>query len=273
MRHELPHGGPVFRPAVQEQDRGFALWVTRGDYVNLAPRDYNLSMTDGRLADHLAFVSIRAASASWRRAHPADARQVPETAPPEEPESVPREVGSLALTSQVRAIPTPCSNWFHIQNYFMNESDSSAATELGGLIGEFMVELHRYDRGRTLPLLHRSGLTTPQVATLEILRQPKTLSTVAKELGLSLPAASQMVDKLVRKTLVARTEGLVDRRQRSIVANAQGRSLVRRIGAARAARFDASLGSLSPTLRTRLQVVLVDVVEALRQARSEEEKP
>ena len=138
---------------------------------------------------------------------------------------------------------------------------------LGRLIGTFMAELHRYDRGRTLPLLHRAGLTTPQLATLEALREPQTPSTVARDLGLSRPATSQMIDKLVRKKLLHRTLGKVDRRQRSVVVNARGRALVERIHEARTARFEASLAALPAPIRARLRAALAEVVGALRSAR------
>jgi DNA-binding MarR family transcriptional regulator len=132
-----------------------------------------------------------------------------------------------------------------------------------------MTELHRCDRGRTLPLLHRAGLTTPQLATLEALREPRTPSAVARDLGLSRPATSQMIDKLVRKNLVHRTEGRIDRRQRSVVVSARGRDLIQRIRAARAARFEASLAPLPPAMRARLAGTLAAVVGALRAPPSE----
>jgi DNA-binding MarR family transcriptional regulator len=139
-------------------------------------------------------------------------------------------------------------------------------TSIGQLIHAFMAELHRHDRGRTLPLLHRAGLTTPQLATLEALRQPQTPSAVARDLGLSRPATSQMIEKLVRKHLVHRTEGRVDRRQRSVVLSPRGRALVERIHEARAARFEASLAALPAAIRARLAAALGEVVGALRAA-------
>jgi DNA-binding MarR family transcriptional regulator len=152
------------------------------------------------------------------------------------------------------------------------ESDSSAG-RTGRLVGAFMATLHRYDRGRTLPILHRSGLTTPQLATLEVLREAKTVSAVASELGLSLPATSQMVDKLVRKRLVRRAEGRTDRRQRSVVVTSRGRTLMDGIDDARAARFDASLAALPASTRARLDAALADAVRALQAAPPREAAP
>jgi DNA-binding MarR family transcriptional regulator len=84
--------------------------------------------------------------------------------------------------------------------------------------------MHRYDAGRTLPILHAAKLTTPQVAVLEFVREPQTVSAVANYLGLSRPATSQLIDKLVRGRLISRKEGTIDRRERSVILNAKGRA-------------------------------------------------
>jgi DNA-binding MarR family transcriptional regulator len=154
-----------------------------------------------------------------------------------------------------------------------NSPPHAGRDRLGQLIGAFMTELHRYDRGRTLPLLHRAGLTTPQLATLEALRESRTPSAVARDLGLSRPATSQMIDKLVRRKLVHRTEGRIDRRQRSVVVSARGRDLIQRIHDARAARFEASLAALPSAMRARLAATLGAVVGALRAPAAERATP
>ena len=127
----------------------------------------------------------------------------------------------------------------------------------------FMHAMHRYDSGRTLPILHAARLTTPQIAVLEFTRESQTMSAVAIYLGLSRPATSQLVDRLVRVGLVRRAEGTVDRRQRHVILSAKGRSLVDRVAAARAARFDSSLAVLEPALVARLESVLSEVVGTL----------
>jgi len=126
-----------------------------------------------------------------------------------------------------------------------------------------MHAMHRYDSGRTLPILHAARLTTPQIAVLEFTRESQTMSAVAIYLGLSRPATSQLVDRLVRIGLVRRAEGTVDRRQRHVILTAKGRSLVDRVAAARAARFDSSLAVLEPALVARLESVLSEVVGTL----------
>jgi DNA-binding MarR family transcriptional regulator len=137
-----------------------------------------------------------------------------------------------------------------------------AGHALGSLVYRFMSAMHRYDAGRTLPILHAAKLTTPQIAVLEFTRESQTVSTIATYLGLSRPATSQLIDKLVRSGLVRRVEGTVDRRQRNVILNAKGRALIDRIAAARAARFDSSLALLAPALAARLESILDEVLGA-----------
>jgi DNA-binding MarR family transcriptional regulator len=126
--------------------------------------------------------------------------------------------------------------------------------------------MHRYDGGRTLPLLHAAKLTMPRLAVLEYVGMARTVSAVADYAGLSRPATSYMIDKLVRSGYVRRSEGVQDRRERSVVLTAKGSALLERVHAARVARFEASLGVLGPRVAGRLQSALVEVVEELDRA-------
>lgn len=139
----------------------------------------------------------------------------------------------------------------------------SSDEELGALVERFMREMHRFDGGRTLPLLHSASLTTPQLAVLEFTRTPRLVSDVATFVGLSRPATSQLVDKLTRVGLVRRSPGTSDRRQRYVALSAKGANLVDRVAAARAARFRASLASVPAGLAKRFAQVLAEVVSSL----------
>jgi DNA-binding MarR family transcriptional regulator len=136
----------------------------------------------------------------------------------------------------------------------------------GRLVWQFLTAMHRYDAGRTLPILHAANLTTPQLAVLEFVHLPRTMSAVALHIGLSRPATSQMIDKLVRRRLVRRSEGTKDRREKAVLLSAKGDSLLKNITRARAARFDASLAVLSPAVVAKLAVALADVVQELDKA-------
>lgn len=142
----------------------------------------------------------------------------------------------------------------------------SQQTPLGRLVARFMTEMHRYDGGRTLPVLHASRLTTPQLAVLELVRTGSIVSGVAKHLGLSRPATSQMVQKLVERGLVLRAEGAEDRRERALVLSPQGQALLDDIAAARAERFESALAVLPPRAASCLKSGLVAAIDALHRA-------
>ncbi len=144
-------------------------------------------------------------------------------------------------------------------------SQSSRTQQLGELVLRLMAEMHRFDDGRTLPILYASKLTTPQLAVMEFVRTPCTVSAAAEHARLSRPAMSQLVDKLVRKGLIRRDLGGEDRRERRVALTKEGATLLRRITEARAARFAASLATLPPSLSTRLSMVLREVVDTLAQ--------
>jgi DNA-binding MarR family transcriptional regulator len=137
---------------------------------------------------------------------------------------------------------------------------------LGRLVARFLAEMYRFDAGRTLPLLHEAQITTPQLAVLEFVNKARTISAIADHLGLSLPATSQMVQKLVKRGLISRSEGATDRREKQIVLAPAGESLLGAIAAARAARFEASLAALPPHVAAHLESALKEAIGVLEHA-------
>ncbi len=133
--------------------------------------------------------------------------------------------------------------------------------------------MHRHDAGRTLPLLHLAKLNTPQLAVLQFVQMPRTVSTIADHIGLSRPATSQLVNKLVRRRLVRRSEGAADRREKRIVLGAHGAALLGRIDAARMARFQASLKVLSDRVAIRLAKSLALAVTAMERSGASSSDP
>ena len=136
-------------------------------------------------------------------------------------------------------------------------------TALAKLVGRFMRAMHRHDAGRMLPLVHRADLTLAQLAVLDFVQVPRTVSAVAENAGLSRPATSQMIDKLVRRGWVGRTEGVADRRQRALMLSGRGRVLMEKVHAARAERFEASLRVLSVSAARRLSAALQEATAEL----------
>jgi DNA-binding MarR family transcriptional regulator len=144
--------------------------------------------------------------------------------------------------------------------------------QLALLLARFLSEMHRYDAGRTLPLMHAAKLTTPQLALLEFVRVSRTVSAAAVHVGLSRPATSQMLNKLVHRRLVRRSEGVVDRREKAVTLTAKGAELLKSISAARTARFAASLAVLSPRVAARLLGALKESTTALDKAHAPSRK-
>jgi DNA-binding MarR family transcriptional regulator len=134
---------------------------------------------------------------------------------------------------------------------------------LGALVDSFMRAMHTYDFGRTLQILHASGLSTPQLAVLELARTAQTVSAVARHLALSLPATSQLIDRLVRGRWLRRIDCKTDRRQRLVVLRLRGKTLLDELAAARAARFASALVELPGPVANRFQSILVTVTNAL----------
>lgn len=70
------------------------------------------------------------------------------------------------------------------------------------------------------------GLTVPQLRAMIFsnLHQDESLSAMAEHLGLSLPAASRLVDVLVKRGFVGRKAGTGDRRRVSLSLTRRGRT-------------------------------------------------
>jgi DNA-binding MarR family transcriptional regulator len=79
----------------------------------------------------------------------------------------------------------------------------------------------------------RHGLTMSQLLTLQLLDQAGqsslSMSELAGELGVSLPTASGLVDRLVREKLVARKGSGEDRRVVLVTMTRAGRVVIRRL--------------------------------------------
>lgn len=97
---------------------------------------------------------------------------------------------------------------------------------------------------------HRGGdLSVPQFRTLAILNrsQDASLSEVAELLGLSLPAASRLVDGLVKKGLVDRQVVPADRRLVALSVTTKGRATWDAARQATQQQLAEAIGSLTAT--------------------------
>jgi DNA-binding MarR family transcriptional regulator len=114
-------------------------------------------------------------------------------------------------------------------------------------------------------LLRDQHLSMPQMGTLHFLHAEgaRSVSAIAEHLNLSLAATSHLVERLVQRGLLNRTEDPVDRRQKSVALAEPGTALVERIHRQAAAAFDELLAPLPTELRQRFERDLHEVLEAL----------
>ncbi len=138
-----------------------------------------------------------------------------------------------------------------------------------GTPGELLLALvdrvsHR--GGDTLALMNEAGTTLPQILLFPArLRQAGggTASELAGTLNMSLPAVSQMVDRLFRLGLLSRAEDAEDRRRKRLATTAKADLLLDRLTRARAAEYSRGVARLSPALRKELAAVLQKAVREL----------
>jgi DNA-binding MarR family transcriptional regulator len=128
-----------------------------------------------------------------------------------------------------------------------------------------LVDLASHRSGTALALMGQSGITFPQLILLARVKRLGTasLSALAAVSGASLPATSQMIERLANLGMLARTDDPADRRRRALAVTARGSEVLARIGAARAADYAESLDGVPPSLLRSLAAALRPVVERL----------
>ena len=80
---------------------------------------------------------------------------------------------------------------------------------------------------------------------------------------MSLPATSQMVDRLFKQGLLTRTEDEGDRRRKRLAITPSAERLLDRLTRARAAEYMKGTARLSPALQRELAAVLAKAVREL----------
>jgi DNA-binding MarR family transcriptional regulator len=106
-------------------------------------------------------------------------------------------------------------------------------------------------------------LTSPQIRVLKLIARGQTRSVgdVAKLLGVSNPAASQTVDRLVRRKLVRRTERETDRRANELELTAAASRLLAEYEDERGRRLERVFREVPPD-DLRKTALLLDQVAA-----------
>ncbi len=116
--------------------------------------------------------------------------------------------------------------------------------------------------------MNDAAVTLPQVLLLNHVERRGTASPsdLAGTVHVSLPAVSQMIDRLVQQGLLSRTEDPVDRRRKSLATTARARSVLRKLGAARSAEYELGLAPVSPGLLAQLTDLIERIVSELEVA-------
>jgi DNA-binding MarR family transcriptional regulator len=154
------------------------------------------------------------------------------------------------------------------------------AADLGDLLEQFVNRIS-HQQGKTLTVLTDESVTLQQVLLLRRVEQTGkcTPSEIAARMRMSLPAVSQMIDRLFVLGFLVRTESPNDRRRKDVAVTPRGGRLLRRIRKARASEYAAGVAALPPGLRSDLAILLrkalaglPDESDALERAASRIEK-
>jgi DNA-binding MarR family transcriptional regulator len=132
-----------------------------------------------------------------------------------------------------------------------------------------LVDLVSHRTGRALTVMNEASVSLPQVLLLShVDRGARSPSDLAGATHVSLPAVSQMIERLVQQGLLVRTEDEGDRRRKSIAITRPARVLLRKLGAARSAEYALGLASLSPALLREMRDVATRAVDELQRAQA-----
>ncbi|MDZ7801107.1 MAG: MarR family transcriptional regulator [Trueperaceae bacterium] len=114
-------------------------------------------------------------------------------------------------------------------------------------------------------LLQELQLSLPQLGTLHVLRAEgaQSVSAIAQHVQLSLAATSHLVDRLVQRGLLTRSEDPSDRRQKRVDLTSEGRAVVGGVQAKARASLEALLAEVPPDLRRRFDQDLREVLDTL----------
>jgi MarR family transcriptional regulator, organic hydroperoxide resistance regulator len=141
---------------------------------------------------------------------------------------------------------------------------SEERQDIGELLDSFLKQVS-HPRGKVLKLLTESSITVPQVIVLDQVRANRncTPTELSATMKVSLPSASQMVDRLVKQKLLLRVEDAQDRRRKVISLTPKAKRFLTRFQSARHEEFTAGMARLSASTRKALGSILSVALEEL----------
>jgi DNA-binding MarR family transcriptional regulator len=143
-------------------------------------------------------------------------------------------------------------------------ADRTGHADLAGDLYALIVFVHKHCNADLFEALGALELTLTQVKLLHHLEdQPRelTLKQAAELVHVSLPAASRMVDDLVRRGFAQRREDEEDRRMKRVCLTESGRAVIRRLNAARLNGLEQFAKTLTTAERRSLAQALSKLLE------------
>ena len=113
--------------------------------------------------------------------------------------------------------------------------------------------------------LSRGKITLPQLGVLEYLstREERPMNELARHLGVTRPAATGLVDRLIAQGLVSRQGDRSDRRVVRVNLTPKGRRVLDNIWSQKRRMLQQVFGRISPAGRAQYLATLERVVEIL----------
>jgi DNA-binding MarR family transcriptional regulator len=136
--------------------------------------------------------------------------------------------------------------------------------DLAGDLYALVVFLHKNCNSDLFEAVGALELSLTQVKLLHHLEEREralTLKQAADLVMISLPAASRTVDDLVRRGFVERHEDVEDRRMKRVTITGAGRSVIRRLNAARLTGLEQFTQTLSGDEQRHLAAALSTLLQ------------
>jgi DNA-binding MarR family transcriptional regulator len=133
-----------------------------------------------------------------------------------------------------------------------------------------LVNIVSHRSGRVVAIMSEASVTLPQVLLLSRVAAVGSTSPsdIAAEAQASAPAASQMIERLVKQGLLRRIEDRRDRRRKVISLSPAARSLLGRLEAARASDYAMGLAPLGAEMKSAMAALLRQAADELEGAQA-----
>lgn len=117
-------------------------------------------------------------------------------------------------------------------------------------------------------------ITLPQVLLMDqVERRGETSpSELAEAMHASLPAVSQMIDRLVHQGLLDRTEDPRDRRRKTVAITTAAKAVLRKLKSSRASEYEVGLAQVAPDVLAQLAPLLEQAVAQLEESEKQGEE-